>query len=166
MFIYIYSFLAQLVEHAAVNRRVVGSSPTEGATVFSCAVWSVVLKNIVFLSNNKKKSLLYEFCVAYKSILSKHSLFATFEDSVSLKNLGLSFTPLLSASVGGYRQVISKLQCGEFDLVFFFRGTYCFEKDSSIDFEILKACDYHNIPIATNLLTAEILLRSLSLEIF
>ncbi len=124
------------------------------------------MKNIVFLSNNKKRALLHEFCLAYKSVLSRHSLFATFEDVLSLKSLGLGFKPLLSASVGGYRQVISKLQCGEFDLVFFFRGAYCFEKDSPIDSEVLKMCDYCNIPIATNLLTAEILLRSLDLGLF
>ena len=81
------------------------------------------MKNIVFLSNNKKRTLLHEFCLAYKSVLSRHSLFATFEDCVALESLGLNFNPLLSASVGGYRQVISKLQCKEFDLVFFFRGT-------------------------------------------
>lgn len=124
------------------------------------------MKNIVFLSNNKKRALLHEFCSAYKSVLSRHSLFATFEDVLSLEPLKLDFKPLLSASVGGYRQVISKLQCGEFDLVFFFRGTYYFEDDSPIDFEVLKTCDYYNIPIATNLLTAEVLLRSLDLGLF
>lgn len=124
------------------------------------------MKNIIFLSNNKKRTLLHEFCVAYKSLLSQHSLFATFEDAMFLETMGLSFTPLLSASVGGYRQVISKIQCKEFDLVFFFRGTYCFEEDSPVDFEILKMCDYCNIPVATNLLTAEILLHSLEMNIF
>ena len=123
-------------------------------------------KNIVFLSNSKKRTLLKEFSTAYKFILSKHSLFAPFEDSYVITSAGLTCTPLLSGSVGGYRQVISKLQCGELDLVVFFRGTYYFEKMSSVESEILLSCDCYNIPLATNVLTAEILLQALDAGMF
>lgn len=123
-------------------------------------------KNIVFLSSSKKRMLLKEFSTAYKFILLKHSLFAPFEDSYIIRDVGLSCTPLLSASVGGYRQIISKLQCGELDLVIFFRGTYYFEKVSSIESEVLLSCDCYNVPVATNVLTAEIILQALDAGIF
>ena len=123
-------------------------------------------KNIVFLSNNKKRTLLKEFSTAYSSILSQHSLFAPFEDSYVISGVGLPCTPLLSASVGGYRQIISKLQCNELDLVIFFRGSYYFEKIPSVESEVLLSCDCYNVPLATNVLTAEIILQALDAGMF
>ena len=127
----------------------------------------ILKKNIVFLANSQKRALLKEFVCAYGFILSKHSLFAPFEDAYMINNgVGLPCASLLSASAGGYRQIISKLKCKEIDLVVFFRGTYYFEKSSSVELELLSSCDFSNIPIATNIMTAEILLHALNSNIF
>ena len=126
----------------------------------------ILKKNIVLLANNKKRVLLEEFSCAYKFVLLKHALYAPFEDAYVINKVGLFCTSLLNVSVGGYRQLISKLQCKEFDLVIFFRGTYYFEKPSSVESEVLLSCDSCNIPVATNLMTAEILLQALDSGLF
>ena len=127
----------------------------------------ILKKNIVFLSNSKKRALLKEFVCTYSFILSKHKLFAPFEDAYVISDEAhLPCTSFLSSSSGGYRQIISKLNCGEVDLVIFFRGTYYFEKLSSTESEVLSSCDCNNVPVATNIMTAEIMLVSLSSNIF
>ena len=99
--------------------------------------------------------------------MSKHRLFAPFEDAyVVTDGAHLPCTSFLSSSAGGYRQIISTLNCGEVDLLIFFRGTYYFEKLSSIESEVLVSCDCNNVPVATNIMTAEILLQALSSNIF
>lgn len=121
------------------------------------------MKSIVFLSNNRKKALLSQFCNAYKPILSKYSMFATFGTSQIIRQHGLDVYSFLSGAVGGYRQVISKIYCGEVDLLLFFRDASRFHVDSlsKLESEVLVACDFCNVPSATNVLTAEILLRAL-----
>ena len=121
----------------------------------------VILRSIVFLSNNRKRPLLHQFCSAYKLILSKYSLFATFGTSQVIRDCGLDVYSFLSGSSGGYRQVISKLYCGEVDLLIFFRDSLKGSSGSSLEMELLSVCDFCNVPSATNVLTAEILLRAL-----
>ncbi len=126
-------------------------------------VSGVVLKSIVFLSNNRKKALLSQFCDAYRPILLKFDIFATFGTSQIIKQHGLRVYSFLSGAVGGYRQVISKIYCNEVDLLLFFRDASRFHIDSlsRLESEVLIACDFCNVPSATNVLTAEILLRAL-----
>lgn len=145
-----------MVEHLAVNQGVVGSSPTVGAIFLG-----VTLKNIVILSNNRKKALLFHFCESYREILSGCRLFATCGTSRVISNVGLKVFSFLSGPVGGYHQIMSKIQCGEVDMVFFFRDASRFHSDSSLECELLRICDFFNVPTATNVFTAEILIRSL-----
>ena len=88
------------------------------------------MKSIVFLSNNRKKALLSQFCSAYRPILLKYNIFATFGTSQIIKNHGLDVYSFLSGSVGGYRQIISKIYCNEVDLLLFFRDASRFHLDS------------------------------------
>ena len=133
----------------------------QGEPFFDSFDLEVVLKSIVLLSNDRKRPLLLQFCSAYKFILMKHSLFATFGSSQVIKECGLSVYSFLSGQAGGYRQVVSKLRCGEVDLLIFLRDPLKPFSDFSVDYELLSACDSCNVPIATNVLTAEILLRAL-----
>ena len=119
-------------------------------------------KSIVFLSNNKRKALLYQFCVAYKSILSRYPLVATAGTSRVLRNAGLEVYSLLSGSVGGYHQVVSKLFSEEVKLLIFLRSVSQFESPDSVESSVFRACDLNNVPYATNILTAEILLRAMN----
>ncbi len=118
---------------------------------------------IVFLSNDRKKALLIRFCDAYKSILSKHSLFSTFTLSYLIGEIGIEVSPLLDDDVSGYQQVISKIYCKEVNLVIFFKDTFSTPVNPHLEYELFRVCDLHNIPYATNLATAEILLSALFL---
>ena len=91
----------------------------------------------------------------------KHNLFATFGSSQAIKKCGLDVYSFLSGPAGGYRQVISKLHCGEVDLLIFLRDHSKFYSSSSQENELMSACDFCNVPSATNILTAEILIRAL-----
>ena len=145
-----------MVEHLAVNQGVVGSNPTVGAIFLG-----VTLKNIVILSNNRKKALLSCFCESYREVLSNFCLFATFGTSRVISNVGLKVFSFLSGPAGGYYQVMSKIQCEEVDMVLFFRDASRFHSDYSLECELLRICDFFNVPTATNVFTAEILVRSL-----
>ena len=122
------------------------------------------LSGIVFLSNDRKKNLLVRFCDAYKSVLSKHSLFSTYTLSYLIKEIGVPVLPLLDDDINGYQQIISKIYCKEIDLVIFFRDFYIDYNKSSLEHELFRVCDLHNLPYATNLAMAEIFLNYLILE--
>jgi len=124
----------------------------------------IVLSDIVFLSNDRKKNLLVSFCDAYKSVLSKHSLFSTYALSYLIKEIGLPVSSLLDDDINGYQQIISKIYCKEIVLIIFFRDSFIDYNKSSLEHELFRVCDMHNIPYATNLAMAEILLNYLILE--
>lgn len=118
--------------------------------------------NIAFIAHDKKKELMAQFCIAYKGILQKHSLYATdTTGKVISENTGLSVYRFLSGPQGGDQQIGARVAYNEIDLVLFFRDpltAQCYEPDVS---SLLKLCDMHNIPIATNLATAEVLIHGL-----
>ena len=120
------------------------------------------MKNIVILSNNRKKTLLFHFCESYREILSGCRLFATCGTARVVSNAGLEVFSFLSGPVGGYHQVISKIHCEEVDMLLFFRDASKFHSVSSLECELLRFCDFFNVPTATNVSTAEILIRSLT----
>ena len=103
-----------------------------------------------------------QFCIAYKGILSKHALYATgTTGKVISENTGLNVYRFLSGPQGGDQQIGARIAYNEIDFVLFFRdplNTESYEPDA---FSLLRLCDMHNIPIATNLATAEVLIHGL-----
>lgn len=119
--------------------------------------------NIAFLAHDKKKELMVQFCTAYKSVLSKHNLFATATTGrLIADNTGLPVTLLLSHKQGGHQQVNARIAYNEIDLVLLFSdpNTVDLWEDSQI-METIRHCDRHNVPIATNLGSAEMFIMGL-----
>ncbi len=118
--------------------------------------------NIACIAHDKKKELMVQFCIAYKGILEKHSLFATDNTGKMIaENTGMSVYRFLSGSQGGEQQIAARVAYNEIDLVLFFRDPITpqnYEPDVN---NLLKLCDMHNIPVATNLATAEVLIQGL-----
>ena len=118
---------------------------------------------IAIIAGDRKKELMTQFCIAYCGILAKHNLCATGTTHKYItESTGLRIEKLLSGTHGGVQQITSRVAYDEIDLVLFFRDSY--ENDSMAEknnLELLKLCDIHNIPIATNIATAEILVRAL-----
>ena len=119
--------------------------------------------NIAFLAHDKKKELMVQFCTAYKSILSKHTLFATATTGrLIADNTGLPITMLLSHKQGGHQQINARIAYNEIDLVLLFTDPNTTDSwDDSQMIETIRHCDKHNVPIATNLGSAEMLIMGL-----
>ncbi len=118
---------------------------------------------IAIIAGDRKKELMTQFCIAYCGILANHNLCATGTTCKYISEAtGLHIERLLSGSHGGVQQITSRISYDEIDLVLFFRDTYDISSDAEKnDLDLLKLCDIHNIPVATNIATAEILVRAL-----
>ena len=117
--------------------------------------------NIAFLAHDKKKELMVQFCTAYKSVLQKHSLYATATTGrLIADNTGLPITLLLSHKQGGHQQINARIAYNEIDMVLFFSDPQSSDLDPDLKY-INQMCDQYNIPFATNAATAEILIHGL-----
>ena len=119
--------------------------------------------NIAFLAHDKKKELMVQFCTAYKSVLVKHDLYATATTGrLIADNTGLPITLLLSHKQGGHQQINARISYNEIDLVLLFTDPNTTDSwDDSQMVETIRHCDKHNVPIATNLGSAEMLIMGL-----
>jgi methylglyoxal synthase len=117
---------------------------------------------IAIIADDKKKELMTEFCIAYCGILSKHNICATAITAKFISEAtGLNIERMLAGSQGGAEQIASRVAYNEIDLVLFFRDTSSDGFRNENDNELLRMCDVYNIPIATNIATAEVLVRAL-----
>ncbi len=74
---------------------------------------------------------------------------------------GLNIVKFLSGSQGGDQQIASRVACNEIDVVLNFRDTRATETEVNVNIDLLRLCDVHNIPVATNIATAEIIIHGL-----
>ena len=118
---------------------------------------------IAIIAGDRKKELMAQFCIAYCGILAHHNLYATGTTCKYIAEAtGLRIEGLLSGTQGGVQQISSRISYDEIDLVLFFRDTYDVPTEAEEnDLDLLKLCDIHNVPVATNIATAEILVRAL-----
>ncbi len=119
--------------------------------------------NIAFLAHDKKKELMVQFCTAYKSILSKHSLYATATTGrLIADNTGLPVSLLLSHKQGGHQQINARIAYNEIDLVLLFTDPNSTDSwDDSQMMETIRQCDRQNVPVATNIASAEVAIMGL-----
>lgn len=118
--------------------------------------------NIALIAHDKKKEMMIQFCIAYKGILEKHVLFATgTTGKLVIENAKLNVYRFLSGPQGGDQQIGARIAYNEIDLVIFFRDPLTSEGYEPDVSSILRLCDMHNVPIATNVATAEVLVRGL-----
>ena len=117
---------------------------------------------IAILAHDSRKELALQFCTAYSAILSKNTVIATGTTGRMLaQTTGLPVHCYLSGKLGGVQQITSRVACDEVDLVLFFRDPLKADASSITEQNLLRLCDMHGVPIATNIATAEVLLRGL-----
>lgn len=119
--------------------------------------------NITLMAHDKKKELMVQFCTAYKSVLSKHNLSATATTGrLVAEATGLPVTLYLSHNQGGHQQVDARIAYNEIDLVLLLTDPNNSDpwEDQQV-VQTLHLCDAHNVPMATNLATAEMLILGL-----
>ena len=118
--------------------------------------------DIAIIADNNKKELMAQFCIAYCGILSRHHLCATHITGKYVSDAtGLEIETFLAGSSGGVEQIASKVSFNEIDLVFYFRSTDPDQEPLEAEMNLLRLCDVYNIPVATNIATAESLVISL-----
>ena len=119
--------------------------------------------NIAFLAHDKKKELMVQFCTAYKSVLIKHNLCATATTGrLIADNTGLPITMLLSHKQGGHQQINARIAYNEIDLVLLFNDPNTYDPTGDeLMLETIRHCDKQNVPVATNLASAELAIMGL-----
>ena len=117
---------------------------------------------IAIIAADTKKELMTQFCIAYCGILSKHNLCAT---NITAKYIseatGLKIERMLTGEQGGEQQIATRVAYNEIDILLFFRDTRSDNPYIEEEQELLLACDRYNIPVATNIATAEVLITAL-----
>ena len=118
--------------------------------------------NIALMAEDSKKELMVQFCIAYCGILSRHNLCATGTTGKLVADAtGLNIHRFLSGTQGGDQQIAARIACNEIDLLLFFRDSMQTQTQEPFDKNLLRLCDVHNIPVATNIATAEVLIHGL-----
>lgn len=118
--------------------------------------------NVGIIAHNSKKSLIEDFCIAYKGILSKHEVYATGTTGRRIEDVtNLHVHKFLAGSLGGDKQFIEMIEREDMDMVIFFYNPNMIDSKEPNVHEVSRSCDQYNIPIATNIATAEMLILGL-----
>lgn len=117
--------------------------------------------NIGFIASEGKKKLMQNFCIAYRGSLAKHELYATGTTGRLIEEAtNLPVHKYLAGNLGGEQQMGAQIEHNDIDLVIFMR-----EPEQKLhtqeEHALVRLCDNHNIPLATNLATAELLIKAL-----
>ena len=117
---------------------------------------------IAIIADDNKKELMAQFCIAYCGILARHHRCATHITGQYISDAtGLEIETFLAGSSGGTEQIASRVSYNEIDLVFYFRSTDPSDTVYDGESNLLRLCDVHNVPLATNIATAEALVIAL-----
>lgn len=118
--------------------------------------------NIGFIEKKKKKHLMQNFCIAYRGILSKHELYATGTTGRLIEEAAnLNVHKFLAGHLGGEQQMCAMIEQNQMDLVIFLRDPLNPKSHEPDIHKAIRLCDMHNIPLASNVATAELLIKSL-----
>ena len=113
--------------------------------------------NIAITAHDAKKELMVQFCIAYCGLLSRYTLCGTGTTSKMVSEAtGLEIQRFLSGAQGGDQQIAARIACNEIDLLLFFRDPL-----NPKSHETANDMNLHNIPVATNIATAEVLIHGL-----
>lgn len=117
---------------------------------------------IALIAHDAKKKLMQNFCIAYRGILSKNDLFATGTTGRLVEEVtNLSIHKHLAGHLGGAQQLGAQIENNQIDLVIFLRDPITPKSHEPNIGDVCRLCDMYNIPIATNLASAELLLKAL-----
>ncbi|WP_102400111.1 methylglyoxal synthase [Haloimpatiens massiliensis] len=117
---------------------------------------------IAFIAHDNKKDDIIDFVKRYKSIFMEHELYATGTTGRLLNEIvGLKVHRFLSGPLGGDQQIGAKVALGELDLIIFLRDPLTAQPHEPDVTALLRLCDVHHVPLATNVGTAEIFVKAL-----
>jgi methylglyoxal synthase len=118
--------------------------------------------NIALIAHDKKKDDLIRFVLAYQPVIEKHSLFATGTTGKRIsEETGLSVHRFRSGPLGGDQEIGSYIANDKMDLVLFFRDPLTAQPHEPDVSALIRLCDVYSVPLATNMGTAEVLVKGL-----
>ena len=118
--------------------------------------------NIALMAHDNRKELMVQFCTAYCGILAKHTLCATARTGQQIADAtGLTIHRFLSFDHGGGQQIAARIAYNEIDMVLCF-GDPADKRPNDDMANIFRLCDQNNIPYASNLASAEMLILGLA----
>ena len=117
---------------------------------------------IALIAHDKKKHEIIEVAKKYKDILAQHELYATGTTGRLIEEVtNLSIHKFLAGHLGGEQQISAQIEHNQMDLVIFLRDPSTPKSHEPDVNNLIKLCDMYNIPLATNLASAELLIKSL-----
>lgn len=118
--------------------------------------------NIGLIAHDSKKKLMQNFCIAYRGILSKHELYATGTTGRLVEEVtNLNVHKYLAGHLGGQQQLAAQIEHNEMDMMIYLRDPLTPKSHEPDVNDVVRLCDIYNIPLATNLATAELLVKAL-----
>ncbi|MEH7109319.1 MULTISPECIES: methylglyoxal synthase [Bacillaceae] len=118
--------------------------------------------NIALIAHDQKKNDLVQFATAYQHIFAKHQLFATGTTGTRINEAtGLPITRFKSGPLGGDQEIGAMIAKDQMDAIFFFRDPLTAQPHEPDVTALVRLCDVYSIPLATNMGTAELLIRGL-----
>lgn len=118
--------------------------------------------NIALIAHDKKKDDIVKLTTAYKDVLAKHRLFATGTTGGRIIDAtGLDIHRFKSGPLGGDQQIGAYISDNKIDMVCFIRDPLTPQAHEPDISALLRLCDVYEIPLATNMSSAEMLLRGL-----
>lgn len=118
--------------------------------------------NIALIAHDKRKELLVQFCVLNCGVFARHRLIATGTTGKLISDAtGLEITRVMNGIHGGIQQIAARVANGEVDMLFFFRDPSIMTNETYDSTNLLRLCDMHSIPVATNITTADLLVKAL-----
>jgi methylglyoxal synthase len=118
--------------------------------------------NIALIAHDQKKKDMIHFALAYEKIFSRHTLYATgTTGKLIMENTELNIQCLMSGPLGGDQQIGALIAENKMDLVLFFRDPLTAQPHEPDIIALLRLCDVYGIPLATNMATAEVLVKSI-----
>lgn len=118
--------------------------------------------NIAFIAHDKKKDDMISFVMKHRECIEKHKLYATGTTGKLINEIaGLDIQRFLSGPLGGDQQIGAEVASGKIHMVIFLRDPLTAQPHEPDVTALLRICDVHGVPLATNIGTAEILISTI-----
>ncbi|MFD0619284.1 methylglyoxal synthase [Paenibacillus sp. GCM10027629] len=117
---------------------------------------------IAFIAHDRKKDEIVNFVIAYEQVFKGHHLYSTGTTGLRImEQTELDIHRFMSGPLGGDQQIGALVAQNEMDLIIFLRDPLMAQPHEPDIIALLRLCDVQGIPVATNIATAEILVKAL-----
>lgn len=122
---------------------------------------------IALIAHDKQKDNIIALSKKYKDVLANHELYATGTTGLLInEHTGLPITRMNSGPLGGDQQIGAMVARGDMDFIIFLRDPLTAQPHEPDVSALLRICDVHRVPLATNINSAEVMLKALKAGLF